>query len=417
VTAVAIPTGVDATDSDTARTAPIDRRRQRLGLFIWALLFCNGLAFTQLPILIPIPTSLGKLLTQGALALASVLVLVFNRKRLIRPNLFLSLFTLLVASSLMMSVRMDTGLGMLFRAGRFAAFIAVLWLLTPLWGRRDRVLLRWHMTCLIVVISSVVVGGIVAPGRARQVQGRLYGQVWPIPPTQVAHYAAVLAGIAFVLLLSGAMRARPAWFIGAFSVAVLLLTHTRTALVAMLAGVVCAMLSLVTSRRRARRTAIAAIVVVLLGVTVFEPVISTWFARGQSKQLVTGLNGRTQVWDDLVRAPRSRLTEFFGIGLTNKSFNGLPIDNSWLATYQDQGLFGVAICAAVLLSLLMLAATRPRGPCVAVAIFLIVYCCIASTTETGLGDVSPYVLDLTVAAALLAMPGDGAVPALVGRTR
>jgi hypothetical protein len=37
-----------------------------------------------------------------------------------------------------------------------------------------------------------------------------------------------------------------------------------------------------------------------------------------------------------------------------------------------------------------------------VALFLIVYCLIASVTETGLSNASPYVLDLAVAAALLA---------------
>jgi hypothetical protein len=417
VTAVAIPPDVRVVDGFEAPGAPIDSRRQRLGFFIYALLFANGLAFIEIPTIVHIPSSLGKMLTQGALALASVLVLVFNRRRLIRPNLFLALFSVLGASSVMMSVRMATGFGALFRAGRFCAFIAVLWLLTPLWGRRDRLILRWHMTCLIVVLSTVVIGFFVKPGGRAAIDGRLYGQLWPIPPTQVAHYAAVLAGISFLLLLSGAMRARMAWFIGGTSVVVLMMTHTRTALIAMLVGLACAMVTLMTSRRRVRQTMVGAIVVLVLAATVFAPAISAWFHRGESSQLVSGLNGRTQVWHDLVTAPRSRFTEVFGMGLTNKSFGGLSIDNSWLATYQDQGLFGVAICAAVLLSLLMLAATRPRGPCVAVAIFLVVYCCVASWTETGLGDVSPYVLDLAVAAALLAVPGDGVVSALAGSTR
>jgi len=65
----------------------------------------------------------------------------------------------------------------------------------------------------------------------------------------------------------------------------------------------------------------------------------------------------------------------------------------------------------------MLAATRPRGPCLAVAIFLIVYCMVASWTEVGLGDVSPYVLDLAVAASLLATPRDAAVAALARSKR
>ena len=62
----------------------------------------------------------------------------------------------------------------------------------------------------------------------------------------------------------------------------------------------------------------------------------------------------------------------------------------------------IALSAAILISLLMLATTRPRSSSLALAVFIIVYCVIASWTETGLGDVSPYVLDLTVAAALLA---------------
>jgi hypothetical protein len=36
-----------------------------------------------------------------------------------------------------------------------------------------------------------------------------------------------------------------------------------------------------------------------------------------------------------------------------------------------------------------------------VALFLLVYCLIASFTETGLGQASTYMLDLTIAASLL----------------
>ena len=80
----------------------------------------------------------------------------------------------------------------------------------------------------------------------------------------------------------------------------------------------------------------------------------------------------------------------------------MPIDNSWYATFVDKGLLGDVLCAAILISLFMLAATRPWDSSLAIAVFIIVYCAVTSTTETGLGDVSPYLLDLTVAAALLA---------------
>jgi hypothetical protein len=55
-----------------------------------------------------------------------------------------------------------------------------------------------------------------------------------------------------------------------------------------------------------------------------------------------------------------------------------------------------------MLCLLVAAAFKPRGPARAMALFLLVYCLIASFTETGLGGASTYLLDLTITASLLA---------------
>jgi len=93
--------------------------------------------------------------------------------------------------------------------------------------------------------------------------------------------------------------------------------------------------------------------------------------------------------------------DVFGSGLSNKSFNGLPIDSNWLAVYLDQGWFGLAIDAALLLILIFLAVTHRRGLRRAIALFMVTYCIVASITETGLGDASPYLLELVVAASLL----------------
>ena len=165
--------------------------RERLGRVIWLLLFLNVLPFSGIPTVIPISTHLGQLVTQGALAAATVLVLVLNRRLLVRPNLLLTLVTLLGASSVVASMHMVSGIGTVFRTGRFCVFILVLWLLTPLWTRRD-LLLRWHMIALMLALSTVVVGALVKPGGAfSPAEGRLQGELWPIPPTQVAHYAAV----------------------------------------------------------------------------------------------------------------------------------------------------------------------------------------------------------------------------------
>ena len=65
---------------------------------------------------------------------------------------------------------------------------------------------------------------------------------------------------------------------------VLLLTHSRTALIAMLAGILVGGLSLFLSRKRVRRAFVVAIVVVGIGALSFAPLITGWFDAG-SEQL------------------------------------------------------------------------------------------------------------------------------------
>jgi hypothetical protein len=95
--------------------------------------------------------------------------------------------------------------------------------------------------------------------------------------------------------------------------------------------------------------------------------------------------------------------------MSDQSFQGLPIDSNWIATYLDQGWFGIVVQASIIAILLLMAATRERGPQRAAALFLIMYCLVASFTETGLGAPSAYMLDLTVAAALLAPRARGSL--------
>jgi hypothetical protein len=146
---------------------------------------------------------------------------------------------------------------------------------------------------------------------------------------------------------------------------------------------------------------------VVVGVIVasfFAPLIVSWLWRGQSLDEASQLTGRTKVWTEILGLQRPWLDKVFGSGLSNKSFNGLAIDSNWLAVYLDQGWFGVAVDAALLLILIFLAVTYQRGLRRAIALFLVAYCLVASITETGLGDASPYLLELIVAASLLAAP-------------
>jgi O-antigen ligase len=361
----------------------------RSPLPVWAALFVNVLAFSGLPTLFPIPTTVGQLITQGSLILAFLLALMANRRGVIRPNLFLVLLTLLAVVALMVSIHNEFLFGSTFRACRLIGFVTVLWLLTPWWGRSDLALLRSHIWCLRIVVGTVLIGAVLAPGTAFSFEGRLSGALWPIPPTQVAHYAAVLLGCTVVLWFGGAVRGRTAVLTLAATAAALVGAHTRTALIAMIVGLVVAGASMFVGHARVRRASTVLGVAAVIAVSLFSPLLVNWFWRGQSAEEAAQLTGRTKVWTEILGLQRSSLEQVFGSGLSNKSFNGLAIDNNWLAVYLDQGWFGVAVDVLLLLVLIFLAVMHRRGIRRAAALFLVTYCLVASITETGLGDASP----------------------------
>ncbi len=220
----------------------------------------------------------------------------------------------------------------------------------------------------------------------------------------MVHYAAVLVGMTVVLWLAGASRSKWTGVVIAAGFVVLLLTHSRIALVAMLLGILVGGLSLFLSRQRVRRAFVVAIVVVGIGALSFAPLVTRWFERGENPQALSQLTGRTNVWSALLAQPRTEANTLFGYGMSNDGFNGIPIDSSWLSTFQDQGLVGDVLDGLVLLSLLLVALISPRGPGRAIALFLVVYCAVASITETGLGQPSTYILDLVVAMSVLMPP-------------
>jgi hypothetical protein len=148
----------------------------------------------------------------------------------------------------------------------------------------------------------------------------------------------------------------------------------------------------------------------LLTAAIFANELRAWALRGQDSSQLNELTGRTKVWAAVTSQNRPLVQDWFGAGLSNMSFDGLPIDSNWIATYQDQGWFGVALTAGVFLVLLVTAIGREGGPHKAIGLFLIIYCLFASITETGLDGPSTYLLDLVVAASLLIPAGT------VGRT-
>jgi O-antigen ligase len=350
----------------------------------------------------------GQLISQGALPLAFLLALVANPRVLVRPNVYVVLLSAMCLLALMTSPHNQFMLGSTFRAVRFAGFVLVLWLLSPFWARRDLALLRCHRVCLMVIIASVVAGAVISPGRAFSFEGRLAGTIWPIFPTEVAHYSSVLMGITVLLWMCKVISNRNAALTLGMTVPVLVASHTRTAMVAGAAALFVASASLLLARSRARRALLWGGLVAPCVVAVFASELVSWFLRGQSTQEASGLTGRTAVWSAVLSHPRPLSQKIFGSGMSNLSFNGLPIDSNWVGTYLDLGLVGVVIEMVLLAVLLVTALTRPSGPGPAVALFLVVYCIFSSTTQTGMSGPTGTLLDLAVASAALTRPRGGA---------
>jgi hypothetical protein len=387
--------------------------RRRVGA-VWFLLFFNTMTYVGGTSVLDLPSKIGKGVAQGSLPLAILLALSVNPKLKIRPNVFLCIMSLLIVDTTLTSVQVHH-LGTIYRTFRLAEYLFGLWLLTPWWGRRDMLLFRCHLRCLYIALASVFIGMLIAPGRAFSYQGgRLIGVIWPMFPTQVAQYAAVAAGLTLVLWLARLVSGRLTLVAVAFDIFILLLSHTRTALVALVAGLLIAGLSLFAINARVRKFFVAVAAAVSVTVLTLAGFVITWLARGEDTQGLTTLTGRTNFWALVLNTPRDRFQEIFGFGLSNASINGLPIDSNWLSAYMQEGLFGVVICALAFMFLLVTAFFKSTGTRRALSLFLVTYCLLASFTEDSITDVSPYLLNLVVAASLFvaSRPRSSAAPAV-----
>jgi hypothetical protein len=370
----------------------------------YCLLCFNCLTFTAGFTVIPIPSKVGKGVAQAALPIALLILLTVNPKLKFRPNVYLSVLSLLVVDAAVTAFAVHH-LGTAFRTVRLAEFVAALWLLTPWWGRRDMLLFKTHLAFLYAVIGSVLFGILLSPHKAFAYGGRLTGDLWPVFPTGIAQWAAVAAGLTALLWLGRQVTGRLALTGIFFAITALLLTHTRTALVAGVIGLLVAGLSLFAANARVRKFFGAVVAAVSVAVMTLAGVITAWLTRGEGTAGLTTLTGRTNFWGLVLNVPRTRFEEIFGFGLSSASVNGLPIDSNWLSSYMQEGLFGVVVCALVLVYLLAACLFQPPGLRRALALFLVTYVLIASYTEDAFTDVSMYTMHLTIAASLLVTAG------------
>ncbi|MFI2209411.1 O-antigen ligase domain-containing protein [Streptomyces sp. NPDC020141] len=398
-----------------APPAPPDATRARPGGtpkavgIVWALLGLNTLGSAGAKTIVTLPRSLIQMVTMGALVAAFALALALNARLRVRAGAFLSLLTLLLVPSVISSVQLEVGFGALFRCVRLALFVGTLWLLSRWWDG-GLTFVRHHIRMYFAVLGSVAAGLALSPGVAmpEYYGGRLVGALWPLTPPQIGQYTAVIIGLTVLLLLGRRTTGASAALVIVPSLVLLALTHTRTATLGLLVGLGLAIGSLVLTSAAARRFFAWAVLCAAVAAVAFSSALQAWFLRGQSQENFSNLTGRAKVWDALTAAPRTTGERVFGTGLGDKSFGGLPIDNSWLAVYHEQGLIGIGLVGAMVVVLGGVALLRPPSLPRACAIFLISYCAISSYTEAGLGDASAYLLHLALAAALLAAPAGGA---------
>lgn len=395
-----------STDTNTDHTSKI------VGT-AWGLLVLNTLGSAGARTIVPLPRSLIQMVTMGSLVAAFALALVVNPRVRIRASAYVFLLTLLLVPSLISSVDQGAGFGALFRCGRLALFVGTLWLLTRWWDG-GTTFVRHHIRMYYAVLGSVAAGLVISPGAAMPdlYGGRLVGALWPLTPPQIGQYAAVIIGLTVLLVLGRRTDRTSAAVIIVPALVLLALTHTRTATLGLLIGLTLAIISLILTSAAARRVFSWAVLCAAVAAVGFSSALQAWFLRGQSQENFASLTGRAKVWQALLAAPRTTAENLFGTGLGDKSFGGLPIDNSWLAVFNEQGMTGVALVAAIIIVLGGVALLRPPSLSRACAIFLISYCAIASYTEAGLGDASPYLLHLAVAASLLAAPAPAAPPSV-----
>jgi hypothetical protein len=399
----------DHADTVTRPSAPpgavaAEARVPKLVGVAWGFLLVNTLGFIGSALIIPFPRVVGQIVTMGLLVAAFGIALVLNPRIRLRPSAYLVLLTLLALLALASSLRLESGMGSLLRCFRLLVFVATLWLLSA-WWRSDLRFVRFHLRGLVAILSTVLAGLAISPGAAFSgPDGRLVGALWPIPAPQVGLYCAIAIGLSILLWLNRGLDGRSALVICVPAAALLLLSHTRTALLGLVAGLLVAGLTSMFTDGRVRRFLGATLGLGATVAVLFGAGVQTWLLRGQDSQQLTSLTGRANVWDALLAKDRSVDELVMGVGLTDKSFGGLPIDSAWLSVYYELGWAGVAISACIVGTLLVGAALRPPSPQRTIAIFLVAYSCVASYTEVGLGDASPYLLNLFVAAALIAAP-------------
>lgn len=267
----------------------------------------------------------------------------------------------------------------LLRAVRLAAIaLAVVWLA----GRMDRRRMAEVFTQSTAVVSLVALVARAADLESgRAFGGRLAGYLPPLHPNELGLMAGAGLLCAIALLARGEL-ARGAFLSSAPVLAItLLLTQSRTAMVAVVVG----LLVLAGYRLTTRGPLIVgalALAFLLAGLvqtnTGYRPLDALVTHNGSTTATGT-LGSRAAEWNAVVHLNNRPVQVLAGQGLAAKSVavelasaRYAPVDGSWPAAYLSAGLAGVAALAAAVLAVLGGALRRRDDFAMALVAFLIV---------------------------------------------
>ncbi len=390
-------------DVDTG-LAPLTDAVRRHATWSWLFLLCSVLpwSFVQQGRI----TFIGKRPEQVLVAIFLVLAAWFAFR--VNPRIRVTnawpvlLYALLAVVALLPPLGGRSGLGSLFRAGRFLLTLVVLIQLISVFAHDRYIPLRGHLAIMKIVVASSLIS--LALGKGFDNEGRLITQLPALTAPGLAQWTALFSFMLVFLLLQQAIPRRSGLLWLSASMVCLLLSHSRTPLIAGGAGFVAGVLAMFISSERARRLVSWTLFCVPVAALLFGPAVQAWFLRGQAPDQLNTLTGRTKAWAKVYSFPRDVYSQLFGVGLTDKSIEGLSIDSGYLSIYHEQGRIGVAVMVIIFVVYLARILTRRPSMPRAIATFLVVYVLIASYTETGIGDMSSYVLHLMLAMVMVLMP-------------
>jgi hypothetical protein len=386
-----------STNDDHDDLQRIDGPAGRSARTAWFLVFLAGLAWSinQEGFVVVLPGRAEQIGAVLCVAVAGWLALRSNPRLTVGRTWFLLLLAVLPTLALIGPLIGMSGIGAVVRSVRFFLALGIFALISWLWRTDAFVLVRTHIGVMRVMIAAAFVS--LALGQGSSFEGRLIAQVPALVPPQVGQFAAVGTGLAIIAAITrmAGIRRNLVWI--TLGLIALLMSQTRTAMLALLVALAIAVVSLVPRYERARTIVLG---LVLLSIPVFvlaSGAAQTWFERGQSDDNLSTLTGRTKAWDLVYEVERTQYTRLFGVGYGDKSIQGLPIDSGYIATFHEVGVVGVGVVIVIMAVLAMRALLDPRPANRAYALFLVVYVAVASYTETGIGDISAYVMHIVLA--------------------